>query len=64
VGLFCQQAGLSLDETLTAAGRFAGIFSSNAKLDQPYGLDQQTAEFIKVGYKVGRSGVFDPAPRR
>lgn len=59
VGLFCQQAGLSLEATLVAAGRFARILSGNAKPDQPYGFDVETAEFIKSGYESGRSGVFD-----
>ncbi len=63
VGLFCQQAGLSLDETLTAAGNFARILSLNAKPDRPYRLDPRTAEFIKVGYDAGRSHVFDLPPQ-
>jgi hypothetical protein len=58
VGLFCQQAGLPLEEVLGAAGRYARIFSGNAKPDQPYGLDSRTADFIKSGYAVGQSGVF------
>jgi hypothetical protein len=59
VGLFCQQAGLSVEETLIAAGQFAHVLSSNAKPDQPYGLDPRTAEFIKAGYQAGQSGTFD-----
>ena len=58
VGLFCQQAGLPLEEVLEAAGRYARIFSGNVKPDQPYGLDSQTADFIKSGYAVGQSGLF------
>jgi hypothetical protein len=56
VGLFCQQAGLPLEEVLEAAGRYARIVSGNGRPDQPYGLDSQTAEFIKTGYAVGQSG--------
>ena len=63
VGLFCQQAGLSLDETLTAAGRFAQVLSRNAKPDRPYQLDPRTAEFINVGYDAGRSRLFDVPPK-
>jgi hypothetical protein len=33
VGLFCQQAGLPLEEVLEAAGRYARIFSGNVKPD-------------------------------
>jgi len=61
VGLFCQQAGLSLHETLWTAGLYARNFSNNAKLDQPYGLDPQQTIFITKSYNVGASGVFGPA---
>ena len=61
VGLYMQQAGFTLDETLTISGEFAHIFSSNKKLEQACGLDLQTAEFIKIGYNAGVSGVFGPA---
>lgn len=64
VGLFVQQAGLTLEETLHLAGKFAGVLSGNAKPDQPYGLDPETARYITVGFNLGQSGVFDrPAPR-
>jgi hypothetical protein len=62
VGLFCQQAGLPLEEVLEAAGRYARIVSGNAKPDQPYGLDSRTAKFIESGYAVGQSGVFGSRP--
>lgn len=58
VGLMCQQIGLSLDETLTIAGAYAMLRSSNAKPDLPYGLDPRTAQFIVAGYMAGASGVF------
>ena len=50
VGLFSAKAGLSLEETLTTAGRYAKHFSSNANKDQPYGLAPRTAEFIRARY--------------
>jgi hypothetical protein len=59
VGLFGQQAGLSLDETLNYAGKLAKYFSSNYKPDLPHGLDEETRYFIEEGYKLGRSGMFD-----
>ena len=59
VGLFCQQAGLTLDETLKVAGKFARMFSRNYDPSQPYGLNKQTAEFTTRGFKTGESGVFD-----
>ena len=61
VGLFSQQAGLSLDETLRIAGLYARFRSRNAKPDQPYGLATDTAAFIEKGYNVGASGIFGPA---
>ncbi|HEY7578421.1 MAG TPA: hypothetical protein VH855_12570 [Acetobacteraceae bacterium] len=64
VGLFCQQAGLSLDEALTIAGSFASLFSRNASPDKPYGLDPRTAEFIRTGYQVGSSGAYGAAPQK
>jgi hypothetical protein len=53
VGLFSQQAGLTLDETLTIAGGYASIASSNARPANPNGLDTRTAQFIKAGYQAG-----------
>jgi hypothetical protein len=64
VGLFCQQAGLSLDETRWISGLYARLFSSNAKPDQPYSLDTRTAAFTTRGYNVGASGLFGPPARR
>jgi hypothetical protein len=55
VGLFSQQAGMTLDETLQTAGDFAKHFSSNYSPDQPYGLAPQTAEFIRIGYQAGET---------
>ena len=59
VGLFGQQAGLTLEETLKIAGSYAFFRSSNANSAKPYGLDDTTREFIEAGYKIGASGMFD-----
>jgi hypothetical protein len=61
VGLFCQQAGLTLDETLRIAGGYAGRQSSNAQRDQPYSLDPRQKKYIELGYQAGTSGMFGPA---
>jgi hypothetical protein len=61
VGLFCQQAELSLDEALQISGAYAHIVSSNARRDQPHGLDPRNAAFITTGYSIGASGVFGQA---
>jgi len=58
VGLFCQQAGISMEEMLRVAGVFADLLSSNADGSQPYNLDPRAAEFMKSGFLVGESGVF------
>jgi hypothetical protein len=59
VGLFGQQAGLSLDHLLRIAGEFAALRSKNANDKEPYGLDPQTRRFIEAGYKIGETGMFD-----
>jgi hypothetical protein len=59
VGLFSQQAGLSLERTLRTAGEYAARFSGNYRPEEPYGLHPRTAEFIRVGFQVGRTGLFD-----
>jgi hypothetical protein len=61
VGLYCQQAGLSLDETLTTAGIFARLFSSNADPAAPYGLDRRNREFMELGFRAGQSAKFGPS---
>jgi RHS repeat-associated protein len=53
VGLFAQQAGMTLEETLTTAGTFAHWFSGNSSPNSPYGLAPQTAEFIRTGWQAG-----------
>lgn len=58
VGLFAQQAGLTLDEIMKIAGTFARLRSDNYRPDEPHGLDAQTALYIRAGYNIGRTGVF------
>ena len=57
VGLLSQQAGLTLEETLTFAGRFASLRSRNANPSGPYGLDPETAQFIITGFNLSKTGV-------
>ncbi|MBI2737686.1 MAG: hypothetical protein HYX38_14235 [Rhodospirillales bacterium] len=64
VGLFAQQAGLTLEQTLIIAGEFARLRSSNADEKEPYGLNSTQREFITRGYKIGASGMFDQPPAR
>ena len=41
-----------------------GLRSSNANPQAPYGLDPLTLHYIKRGYEIGQTGVFDrPATR-
>ena len=61
VGLTCQQAGLTLHETLSISGEFAKYFSSNSDPADEYGLSKQMRDYIEEGYKIGSSGVFGPA---
>jgi hypothetical protein len=64
VGLLGQQAGLTLEETLDIAGTYARWRSSNADPNSPYGLDPRTLHYIKRGYEIGQTGMFDPPARR
>jgi hypothetical protein len=57
-GLFCQQAGFSLNETLLMSGVYAFGHSSNSDHSGPYRLDSRTAGFIIEGYKAGARGIF------
>lgn len=59
VGLIGQQAGLSLDTLLQIVGNYAKGNSSNARPDQPYGLDPRTRDLTILGYQTGASGVYD-----
>jgi hypothetical protein len=60
VGIFAQQAGLTLDETLKLAEMFAWGRSNNYRHDQSNGLDDKTAQFITSGFNIGKTGVFGP----
>jgi hypothetical protein len=60
VGLFSQQAGLTLEETLWIAGKFACNFSSNSDPSKPYCLSSGQLKYITDGFKLGESGVFGP----
>jgi len=63
VGIFAQQAGLTLGEILKLAGAFAWARSDNYRRDQPDGLDPLTAQYITTGFNIARTGVFGaPAP--
>jgi hypothetical protein len=64
VGLLGQQAGLTLEETLGIAGKYARMRSSNSDASGLYGLDHRTLHYITRGHEIGRTGMFDPpAPR-
>jgi len=60
VGLFSQQAGLTLEETLWIAGKFACNFSSNSDASKPYCLSSGQLKYITDGFKLGESGAFGP----
>jgi hypothetical protein len=64
IGLFAQQAGLTLEEALGISGRFASMFSKNAQPDQPYGLDPEDTDYIRRGFAAGQSGMFDQQAER
>ena len=59
VGLFAQQAGLTLEEVLDIAGTFARNLSDNTDPSQPYGLSATQLKFITRGYQIGESGMFN-----
>lgn len=61
VGLFCQQAGFPLWQTLALAGAYAIKNSSNAKpRNIPYFLDDPNEYYIKKGWEAGEGGTFGP----
>jgi hypothetical protein len=60
VGLFAQQAGLTVDEALRIAGGYAWALSSNRRPDRSSGLDPLTEKYIRIGFEIGQSGVFGP----
>jgi hypothetical protein len=58
VRLYSQQAGLTLHDTLSIAGVYARVFSSNADAGDSYGLAYDTRRYIEYGYDAGRRGLF------
>lgn len=64
VGLFRQQAGLSIEDTLDTAGRVAGFISKNADPSTRYGLNSQQERYIRQGYADGAQGLFGAADGR
>jgi hypothetical protein len=54
VGLYMQQAGMTLEETLFIAGRYARRNSSNARPSEPYSLHPDQKKFIEIGFEIGR----------
>ena len=58
VGLFAQQAGLTLEETLAIAGLYARLHSRNARPDLPYGLNEYQRKFTTMGYQIGERRLF------
>jgi hypothetical protein len=59
VGLFCQQLGLSLEQTLGAAGYYAVKNSRNRNLlNVPYLLDSDTQKYIEIGHQIGTKKLF------
>jgi RHS repeat-associated protein len=58
VGLFAQQSGLTLDETIGTASTFFKIFSTNKDRSGPAGMDPETYHFMVLGYQAGESGVY------
>lgn len=61
VGLFGQQAGLSLDETLRIAGQYARLMSRNYTPNAPYGIDPKTRPLMEAGFLAGQQGMFNQA---
>ena len=59
VGLFCQQLGLSRNDTLMLAGAYAIMHSSNRDLSNwPYFLNEDTQKYIEIGYSIGEREQF------
>jgi len=58
VGLFCQQAGFSLDQTFAMARTYALTHSDIRRLPSAYYLDDFNKYYIQQGWKAGQSGVF------
>lgn len=61
-GFNVEPPGLTLEQVLDIAGKFARNLSNNSDPNRPYGLSANQLEFITLGYKIGESGVFDKPP--
>jgi hypothetical protein len=59
VGLFCEEAGLTLDETLYISGMYARLLSNNSDPSNKYGLKSYVVKYTSIGYNLGVSGIFD-----
>jgi len=62
VGLYSQQAGLSLDDTPRIAGAYGKYFSNNPEPRDSYGLTDDQRRFMKLGYRAGQRGGFGSSP--
>ncbi|MBI3705571.1 MAG: hypothetical protein HY244_17385, partial [Rhizobiales bacterium] len=62
VGLYSQQAGFSLDDTLHIAGAYAKYFSNNPEPRDSYGLTDEQRRFMELGYRAGQRGGFGSPP--
>jgi RHS repeat-associated protein len=59
VGLFAQQAGLTLNELIDIASAYARAISTNKDRSGPNGMDPETYHFTVLGYQAGKSGIYD-----
>jgi len=62
VGLYSQQAGLSLSDTLSIAGAYGKYFLNNPQSRDSYGLTNDQRTFMELGYRAGQSGGFGSRP--
>jgi RHS repeat-associated protein len=58
VGLFAQQAGLTIDDLKNIGGAFFKAFSTNKDRSGPNGIDPETYHFWVEGFQAGGSGVY------
>ena len=60
VGLWLQQAGYSLHDTLKLAGTYAAHFSGQTARRTQYGLTTDQEDYITTGWKLGASVAYGP----
>jgi RHS repeat-associated protein len=58
VGLFAQQAGLTLSETIGIASTYAKMISTNKDRSGTGGMDPETYHFTVLGYQTGAGGAY------